>query len=87
VLGRWHALPYDKLALTTGARSRPLTVPGIDHPHVFYLRTLADVDGLRARLNTTRRVVIVGAGFIGLEAAAVLVQTGVDVTLLAAAIV
>jgi 3-phenylpropionate/trans-cinnamate dioxygenase ferredoxin reductase subunit len=77
-------LPYDKLALTTGARSRRLTVPGVDHPHVFYLRTLADVDGLRARLDATRRVVIVGAGFIGLETAAVLVQTGVEVTLLAA---
>jgi 3-phenylpropionate/trans-cinnamate dioxygenase ferredoxin reductase component len=77
-------LPYDKLALATGARSRRLTVPGVDQPYVFYIRTLADVDGLRARLNATRRVVIVGAGFIGLEAAAVLVQTGVEVTLLAA---
>jgi 3-phenylpropionate/trans-cinnamate dioxygenase ferredoxin reductase component len=77
-------LPYDKLALAMGARSRRLTVPGVDQPHVFYIRTLADVDGLRARLDATRSVVIVGAGLIGLEVAAVLVQTGVDVTLLAA---
>jgi 3-phenylpropionate/trans-cinnamate dioxygenase ferredoxin reductase subunit len=77
-------LPYDKLALTTGARSRRLTVPGADHPHVFYIRTLADAGGLRARLGATRRVVIVGAGFIGLETAAALAQTGIEVTLLAA---
>jgi 3-phenylpropionate/trans-cinnamate dioxygenase ferredoxin reductase component len=77
-------LPYDKLALTTGTRSRRLTAPGADHPHVFYIRTLADAGGLRARLGATRRVVIVGAGFIGLETAAVLSQTGIEVTLLAA---
>jgi 3-phenylpropionate/trans-cinnamate dioxygenase ferredoxin reductase subunit len=77
-------LGYDKLALATGNRARRLAMPGGDHPHVFYIRTLADVDGLRARLEATQRVVIIGAGFIGLETAAVLVQTGIEVTLLAA---
>jgi 3-phenylpropionate/trans-cinnamate dioxygenase ferredoxin reductase subunit len=76
-------LSYDRLALTTGARARRLMVPGAEHPHVFYIRTLTDVDGLRFRLGAARRVVIVGAGFIGLETAAVLVQTGIEVTLLA----
>lgn len=77
-------LGYDKLALATGASARTLQVPGSDHPHVFCIRTLADVDGLRARLAAAKRIVVIGAGFIGLETAAVLVQTGIDVTLLAA---
>jgi len=75
---------YDKLALTTGARPRLLNVPGAGSSGVFYIRTRADVDGLRARLQGPRRVVIVGAGFIGLETAAVLTQQGHDVLLLAA---
>jgi 3-phenylpropionate/trans-cinnamate dioxygenase ferredoxin reductase component len=85
ILDDGAVLGYDKLALATGTRSKRLTVPGAEHPHVFYIRTLADVDGLRARLTRSQRVVIIGAGFIGLETAAMLVQTGLEVTLLAAA--
>ena len=77
-------LGYDKLALATGARARRFPGPGADHEHVFYIRTLADVDGLRARLPETRTAVIIGGGFIGLETAAVLVQMGIEVTLVAA---
>lgn len=77
-------LAYGKLALAMGARPRPLTVPGAEHPHVFSIRTLADADRLRARLAESRRAVIVGGGFIGLESAAVLVTMGVKVTLLEA---
>ncbi len=77
-------IAYDRLAIATGTRARQLDVPGADQPHVFSIRTLADVDGLRARMGEARRAVIIGAGFIGLETAAVLVQRGIEVTLLAA---
>ncbi|EHJ59234.1 NAD(P)/FAD-dependent oxidoreductase [Novosphingobium pentaromativorans] len=77
-------LGYDRLAIATGTRARRLDVPGADHAHVFSIRTLADVDSLRARMGQARHAVIVGAGFIGLETAAVLVQCGIAVTLLAA---
>lgn len=75
---------YDKLAITTGARARRLNVPGAESRNVFYIRTLADADGLRAQLPAARRVVIIGAGFIGLETAAVLTRQGHEVLLLAA---
>lgn len=77
-------LRWDKLALTTGCRIRPLPVSGAEAGRVHYLRTIADVDRIRARLGETRRVVIVGAGFIGLEVAAVLAQLGREVTVLEA---
>lgn len=77
------SIDYDRLGIVTGARALKLDVPGADLPHIHYIRTLADVDGLRADIAPGRRVVVVGAGFIGLEAAAMLVQIGLDTTLLA----
>ncbi|WP_313802525.1 FAD-dependent oxidoreductase [Sphingobium sp.] len=77
-------LPYDKLAIATGTRSRLLDLPGADLPNIFSIRTLDDVDRLRVRLAESRSAVIIGGGFIGLETAAMLVQSGLDVTLLAA---
>jgi 3-phenylpropionate/trans-cinnamate dioxygenase ferredoxin reductase subunit len=62
---------YSKLLLTTGASVRRLDVPGADRHHVHYVRTAADSERLRAALQSgDRRVVVVGAGWIGLEAAA-----------------
>ncbi|HUS23917.1 MAG TPA: FAD-dependent oxidoreductase [Candidatus Binatia bacterium] len=75
-------LSYRKLALATGGRPRAL--PGVQGDNVFLLRTIADVDAIRARCAPGARVVIVGAGFIGLEAAAVLVKLGLKVTVLEA---
>jgi 3-phenylpropionate/trans-cinnamate dioxygenase ferredoxin reductase subunit len=75
---------YDQLALTTGARARRLELEGDALDSVCYIRTLADVESLRPKLQASRRIVIIGGGFIGLEAAAVLVQLGHTVTLLAA---
>jgi 3-phenylpropionate/trans-cinnamate dioxygenase ferredoxin reductase subunit len=75
-------LGYDVLVLATGARPRPLPVPGADLAGVAALRTLADARVLRDWLVETRRLVIVGAGYIGLEVAAVATAAGVPVTVL-----
>ena len=75
-------LRYDHLVLATGSRNRALPVPGTDLAGVHQLRTLADADAAKAALEAVRDVVIVGAGFIGLEFAAVCASTGLRVTVL-----
>jgi 3-phenylpropionate/trans-cinnamate dioxygenase ferredoxin reductase component len=67
---------WDHLVFATGAGCRPLAVPGAELDGVLALRTLADADALRQRLNEAREVVVVGAGFIGLEFAAVALASG-----------
>jgi 3-phenylpropionate/trans-cinnamate dioxygenase ferredoxin reductase subunit len=71
---------YDKLLLATGSRVRRLDVPGADLPGVRYLRALPDADALLAALRTAARVVVVGAGWIGLETAAAARSHGAEVT-------
>lgn len=74
---------YDKLILATGARPRPLVLPegaGLQGAQIAALRTLADAEALRAQIAASRSLVIVGAGFIGLELAATLVALGKTVT-------
>jgi 3-phenylpropionate/trans-cinnamate dioxygenase ferredoxin reductase subunit len=73
-------LPYDKLLLTTGARVRKLRCPGAELPGIFYLKSIADVDALQAAFLPGKRIAIVGAGYIGLEVAAVCAKTGLKVT-------
>lgn len=80
-----RTLSYDKLLLATGSRVRRLDVPGATLPNVHYLRTIADADAIAASLAPGARVVLVGAGYIGLEVAAVVRQRGLDVTVLEAA--
>ncbi len=80
-----RTLAYDRLLLATGSRVRTLEVPGAMLPGVHYVRTIADVDGITASLREGTRVVLVGAGFIGLEIAAVARQRGFEVTVLEAA--
>jgi 3-phenylpropionate/trans-cinnamate dioxygenase ferredoxin reductase subunit len=63
-------LSYDKLLLATGATPRVLSVPGADVDNVLYLRRHNDSDAIRARFGAGRRLVIIGAGWIGLEVAA-----------------
>jgi NADPH-dependent 2,4-dienoyl-CoA reductase/sulfur reductase-like enzyme len=63
-------LSYDKLLLATGASPRPLDFPGSDREEVLYLRTLADSDRLRSAFQPGTRVVVAGAGWIGLETTA-----------------
>ena len=79
-----RAIAFDHLVLATGARNRPLAVPGIELDGVMQLRTLADADAIKARLGGARRVVVIGAGFIGLEFASVAAAGGLDVTVLEA---
>ena len=80
-LATGEPLPYDRLLLSVGAEPRRLPVPGADLPGVLYLRTLADSDELRGRLEAGGRVVVIGAGWIGAEAAASARQKGLEVTL------
>lgn len=75
-------LPYDALILATGSRPRKLPCDGADLEGVHDLRTLADVERIRPQLVAGRRIVIIGAGYIGLEAAAVARQMDLDVTVL-----
>jgi 3-phenylpropionate/trans-cinnamate dioxygenase ferredoxin reductase subunit len=73
-------LAYDRLALTVGARPRRLTVPGSDLDGISYLRDVDDAEQLQTRLAQATRVVVIGGGFIGLEAAAVARAQGKQVT-------
>lgn len=81
-------LPYAKLALCTGGRPRPLVCEGIDAAsppaNLLYLRTQADAEAIRARLQPGARLVVVGGGYVGLEVAASALALGASVTLLEA---
>ena len=78
-----EVIAYDELVLTTGSTPRrlPIAVGGA-LAGVYTVRTLADVDAMKAEFVAGRRVVIVGGGYIGLEAAAVAAKLGLDVTVL-----
>jgi NADPH-dependent 2,4-dienoyl-CoA reductase/sulfur reductase-like enzyme len=75
------SMVYDKLLLTTGAAPRRLDLPGADFDGVYYLRTMGESDRLRAAFATGARVVIIGAGWIGLETAAAARLAGCPVTI------
>lgn len=72
-------LAYTKLLLATGSRPRRLPVAGGDLPGIHYLRTIADVDAIKAEMAPGRKVVVVGGGYIGLEVAAVCIEAGMEV--------
>lgn len=76
---------FAKLALTVGARPRELAVPGADLAGVHYLRDASDAESLKESLAQSNRVVVIGGGFIGLEAAAVARAAGKTVTVVEAA--
>ncbi|WP_370288250.1 NAD(P)/FAD-dependent oxidoreductase [Nocardioides sp.] len=75
---------FDRLALTVGARARRLGIPGADLPGVLALRQADDALELKARVPLVEDVVVIGGGFIGLEAAASLATLGKRVTVLEA---
>jgi 3-phenylpropionate/trans-cinnamate dioxygenase ferredoxin reductase subunit len=76
-------LRYDRLLLATGAEPRRLAILGADLDGVHYLRSVADSDVLRERLDRGGTVVVIGAGWIGAEVAASARQRGLEVTLVA----
>lgn len=78
-------LSFGRLALTVGASPRRLSLPGADLGGICYLRDVDDAAELRSRLAGARQVVVVGGGFIGLEAAAVARALGKGVTVVEAA--
>jgi 3-phenylpropionate/trans-cinnamate dioxygenase ferredoxin reductase subunit len=73
---------WDKVLLATGSSVRKLEVPGSELADVFYLRSMKDSAAIRARLVAGSEVVIIGAGWIGLEVAAAARQHGAEVTIL-----
>jgi NADPH-dependent 2,4-dienoyl-CoA reductase/sulfur reductase-like enzyme/rhodanese-related sulfurtransferase len=79
--GTTESLPYDKLLLAPGAVPLRPPLPGIDDPRSFTLRSLQDMDRIKAAAATAQRIAVIGAGFIGLEMAEQFVHLGKHVTL------
>lgn len=79
--GQEEHLPYDKLLLAPGASPLRPNLPGIDDPRIMTLRTLQDMDRIKTRMASADRVMVVGAGFIGLEMVEMLVRLKKQVTL------
>ena len=84
--GATETLSYDSLVLAPGAYAVRPPIPGLDHPRVHTLRTVPDADDLRGLITGgATSAVVLGAGFIGLEAAEALTHAGLAVTLVEAA--
>ncbi len=77
-----RTIAFDRLALAVGARARKMEVPGADLGGVLYLRNADDALELKASLGEVREAIVVGGGFIGLEAACSLEALGVKTTVI-----
>ena len=75
-------LEFDKLVLATGSRVRYLDFPGSEIKSIFYLRDLDDAEAIKKDLETSDNLVIIGAGYIGLEAAAIAAKKNKTVTVI-----
>jgi 3-phenylpropionate/trans-cinnamate dioxygenase ferredoxin reductase component len=79
-----ESLPYSQLAIATGARPRRLAIDGAERagnaPNFHYVRTLADAQRLRPQFTPGSRIAIIGAGYIGLEIAALAINRGLKPT-------
>jgi NADPH-dependent 2,4-dienoyl-CoA reductase/sulfur reductase-like enzyme len=79
VLAGGETIPFERLLLATGAEPVRLPIPGADQPHVHVLRSLADCRAIIASADGARRAIVIGASFIGLEAAAALRARDIEV--------
>lgn len=73
---------YNKLLIATGSRPRTLDLPGTHLPGVFYLRTVDQAESLRQAIKSAKQVVLIGAGFIGMEVASACAQRGLETTVI-----
>jgi NADPH-dependent 2,4-dienoyl-CoA reductase/sulfur reductase-like enzyme len=72
---------YNKLILATGASPRTLDIPGAKLQNLYYLRSLDSSKAIRSAAEKSKRAVVIGGGFIGMEVAAVLAQKNIEVTM------
>lgn len=77
--------PYEKLVLATGGRARALAMPGAEADNIYTVRNILDIERIKPHFVEGRRLVVIGGGYIGLEAAAVAIKKGLQVTVLEAA--
>ena len=84
VLENGQAITFSRLLLATGSHVRKLQIPGEDLGGIHYLHTIKDTNTIAKGLKRGSRLVIVGAGYIGLEVAAVAIKRGMAVTILEA---
>lgn len=80
--GAEDTLAYDQLILSPGARPLVPSMPGIDDPRIMTLRNLQDTDRIKAAAEQAHQILVIGAGFIGLEMAEQLVHLGKSITLI-----
>ena len=83
-LDNGEVIGYTKLAFTTGGHARKLPLPGAEKPNVHYVRTIADIKHMKEQFKAGKRLVIIGGGYIGLEAASVGIKKELQVTLVEA---
>lgn len=83
-LANGDTIDYGRLVLATGTKARPLSLPGSDLKGVLSLRAIADVNAIRDEIADKSELVIIGAGYIGLEVAAVAKALGKNVTVVEA---
>ena len=80
-LSSGEVLRFENLVLATGSRAAPLKVPGAELASVFYLRSMADSQAIRDRMQESRSAVVIGGGFIAMEVASVLAQKQIETTM------
>ena len=81
-LDNGRTIDYSHLVLATGSNVRKISIPGSDLAGLCYLRSIADVNQIKAFIGKNKKAVIIGGGYIGLETAAVLNSLGMQVTIL-----